>query len=97
MSEVQDTVVREKVPVERVPVPYLQTLTMFMVGIEPKRVLSPTAYYRHRRELRKYGYDISKRTEPPMGGPLPEGSLMRLEYVDAGDGNVAGYWVPVGV
>jgi len=49
----------EVADLEEVPTPYLQTLCMYLSGMHPKKLLSAKTYYKHRKELKKYGYDIS--------------------------------------
>ena len=44
-----------------IPTPVLGTLTMYMAGIDVKERLSENTYYKHRKILSEYGYDISSR------------------------------------
>ena len=46
---------------EGISTPALGTLTMYMAGIDVKERLSENTYYKHRKELKKFGYDISNK------------------------------------
>jgi len=41
------------------PTECLKTLGLYMMGMNPKEVLSPKTYYKHKKILKSYGYDIA--------------------------------------
>ncbi len=41
------------------PKEVLSTLAMYIIGVKVKKLLSKNAYYKHRKILKTYGYDIS--------------------------------------
>lgn len=54
------------VPLVDVPQPFQGTLALWMCGVDPREHVGATKFYRHRRELLGYGYDLSK---PYAGDP----------------------------
>jgi len=41
------------------PTECVKTLALYMIGMKPKDVLSPNTYYKHKKILKTYGYDIA--------------------------------------
>lgn len=65
-----------------IPAPYIQTLTMWLLGIDPRSKMSATTFYKHRRELKKYGYDVAARPAHQM---KPREMVIRLELAEKPD------------
>ena len=52
----------EAIDIEDLPAKVLGTYLMYQQGIDPKKKLSKNTFYAHRRELLRYGVDISNMT-----------------------------------
>ena len=39
----------------------LATLCMYIAGVDVKELLAPNTFYKHKKELAEFGYDISNR------------------------------------
>ena len=53
-----------------IPNPALGTLLMYMAGIDVKERLAEQTYYRHRKTLKKFGYDISNKNVHLLQGKV---------------------------
>ena len=51
---------------ERIPFPYLGTLAAYLLGVDVQSKMTTQSYYRHRRELVKYGFHL----DPPKAKAL---------------------------
>lgn len=50
----------EKVGLRDVPQPFQGTLALWMCGLNPRECVGHSKYYRHRKALLGYGYDIGR-------------------------------------
>ena len=51
---------------EKIPFPYLGTLSAYLIGIDVKAQMGSTAYYAHKKRLAEYGFYLkpNSRLEP---------------------------------
>ena len=59
----------ETIDVEQLPAKLIGTCLMYEAGINPKKHLSKNTFYAHRRELLRFGIDISNMTVERMAQP----------------------------
>lgn len=65
-KEVEPMTNLEVFDLEEVPMPYRATLALYMTGADLANAMHPDTLKRHKRELKKYGYEINNKTIMPL-------------------------------